>query len=950
MRLTCLLLLLFGFTIARGQMPFVRELRLNEEGRPVKVNDLLQDAKGYIWLAADDGVYRYNGRTFTHLTDSSRMHATAIVYHGGKIVIGYSNGAMGIANGNTVVPMQLHGYRPFSTITSLHSVHPQMLWMTTEADGLFLVMGNTGIQITTEEGLTDNFLYGVQLQHDEVMVSTDRGINHVRWKNGKPTVEIFTTAQGLPDNIVRVLKPIPGTTQSWIGTQEGGLAIYDDNKEEIHKLQLPGGWVYGQINDILPTAKNEAWVATDDGRLVHVTLNDRGSLTVAAYEYPGKKIKKLLRDAAGNIWCATSDGLIMSTALYAQAIRIPAPYALQSVTAMACCSQSKLWYSQGSALYQMPLLAAGNAQKTASLPAAITCLHHTKNRLWIGTLGAGLFSYTTNSGLKQVGGIGSQMDGHILSITGNDEDLWISSLNGVAEMKLDEGTNLLTLARSHGKETGAGSDYVYQLYTDSRSRVWMATDGGGIRMWDGRQSHSWSAKDGLNAFVFYSVCEDREGNIWAASLGQGIYRYNGKTWSRIDEKSGLQNREVSGLLGTGAGDMVVANRDNVDQWQPGSGEFRHYNRRSGIGLDSTSAMLNCIARDNYGRVIVPYEEGFAVFAGDAHHTVHLAPRVHITSIGVFFKPVGRGKANFNHDENHLSFRYDGISYANPERLYYRYRLQGFDKEWVQTADEMVTFPQLRPGEYRFEVQASASPDFTNAATDSYTFSIAWPMWQRWWAVLLIAGLLTAAIFGYIRIRERSITRLSQLQRERMLFEYEHLKSQVNPHFLFNSLNTLASLIEEDPNSAVDYTVQLSDFYRSILAFRDKDLITLREELDIMQHYMHIQQTRFGAALQLHLSIPDVVLKNARIVPLALQLLVENAIKHNVVSLSKPLLISIGTNGGDLIISNPLQPKISQEKGSGLGLINIVNRYALLTTRKISYGPEDNNYTVTLPLL
>jgi LytS/YehU family sensor histidine kinase len=192
--------------------------------------------------------------------------------------------------------------------------------------------------------------------------------------------------------------------------------------------------------------------------------------------------------------------------------------------------------------------------------------------------------------------------------------------------------------------------------------------------------------------------------------------------------------------------------------------------------------------------------------------------------------------------------------------------------------------------------------------------------------------------------------MSKLQKERMVFEYEHLKSQVNPHFLFNSLNTLVNLIEEDRDAAVDYTVHLSDLYRNMLSYKDQDLILLSEEYEIIINYMYIQQSRFGDALRLKANISEELLTSKRIVPLALQILVENAIKHNIVSMSQPLTISIVANEKEIVVSNPIQLKQSKEKGAGLGLMNIQKRYRLLSNRSVKFGTDNNCYTVTLPLL
>ncbi|RYZ52210.1 MAG: hypothetical protein EOP49_10005 [Sphingobacteriales bacterium] len=236
------------------------------------------------------------------------------------------------------------------------------------------------------------------------------------------------------------------------------------------------------------------------------------------------------------------------------------------------------------------------------------------------------------------------------------------------------------------------------------------------------------------------------------------------------------------------------------------------------------------------------------------------------------------------------------------------------------------------------------------AEDSFHFSIARPFWRTLWFLLLVISVLFATGYLVIRIRERGLRKLARLQKERMNFEYEHLKSQVNPHFLFNSLNTLVNLIESDSEAAVNYTVNLSDLYRNMLSYKDQDLILLAEEYRIIQNYTFIQLSRFGDALQLEVTIAPELLHSKRIVPLALQLLVENAIKHNVVSVSRPLTIYIDATEDEITVRNHIQPKVSKEKESGLGLVNIRKRYSLLTSRQTSMGARGDFYIVTLPLL
>jgi len=308
------------------------------------------------------------------------------------------------------------------------------------------------------------------------------------------------------------------------------------------------------------------------------------------------------------------------------------------------------------------------------------------------------------------------------------------------------------------------------------------------------------------------------------------------------------------------------------------------------------------------------------------------------------------KKEYGPEENHFAFYYTAINFTAPKELSCRYKLEGFYEDWVPATDEFVIFPKLPPGDYTFKIQASTLTDFSQYKEQSYSFCIKPPFWKTPWFIGSAIVLLALAIYLYARQRERRIKSLSDLKHQRMIFEYDHLRSQINPHFLFNSLNTLTGMIEEEPQKAVEYSAHLSDLYRNILAYNSEDTVFLKEELEILHNYIHIQQSRFGNALQVEINIPDDIKRTKKIVPLALQLLVENAMKHNIVSQSQPLKISITATHTELTIRNNIQPKISKEKGVGLGLANIKKRYALATEKQISYGAEGKDYVVNIPLL
>lgn len=180
-------------------------------------------------------------------------------------------------------------------------------------------------------------------------------------------------------------------------------------------------------------------------------------------------------------------------------------------------------------------------------------------------------------------------------------------------------------------------------------------------------------------------------------------------------------------------------------------------------------------------------------------------------------------------------------------------------------------------------------------------------------------------------------------------KFESLKSQIDPHFLFNSLNVLTSLIGENPDQAEKFTTKLSKVYRYVLEQRNKDLIPLTEELEFAKTYMELLRMRFEDAVQF--DIPSQVSnEEVKIVPLSLQLLLENAAKHNVVSSLKPLTIKIYEEEGYLVIENNINPKEAIGKSTKVGLRNIADRYGLITSKAVYVENDNKQFKVKLPLL
>ena len=210
-------------------------------------------------------------------------------------------------------------------------------------------------------------------------------------------------------------------------------------------------------------------------------------------------------------------------------------------------------------------------------------------------------------------------------------------------------------------------------------------------------------------------------------------------------------------------------------------------------------------------------------------------------------------------------------------------------------------------------------------------------------VILIVQLLKT-----LHERNQIAVENESLRAENVTTHYEALKSQMDPHFMFNSLNTLQSLIDFDTEKAKDYVQELSQVLRSTL--QNKEVVTLEEELQGVKAYCNLMQIRYGENLHFNFRI-DKKYNDYQMLPLSVQGLVENAIKHNVISAKQPLVVSIMTSeDGFMKVFNPLQPKIMEEPGNGIGLANLTERYRLKWNKNVEIINDGHVFMVTLPLV
>lgn len=215
------------------------------------------------------------------------------------------------------------------------------------------------------------------------------------------------------------------------------------------------------------------------------------------------------------------------------------------------------------------------------------------------------------------------------------------------------------------------------------------------------------------------------------------------------------------------------------------------------------------------------------------------------------------------------------------------------------------------------------------------------------ACMTFVLLIEAVVF--FNDREAMLKKNEKLIQENLTTKFEVLKNQINPHFLFNNLNVLSSLVYKDPKQADRFILEFSNIYRYILDMQNESTVTVEKEMKFLDSYIYLLEQRFRDSLKIERKITDESLAK-RLPPLTMQLLMENAIKHNVFSADQPLEISIDDQSDKIIFGNKIIPREQNPESSGIGLSNIKERYSLISTKSPSITSSDGYFIVELPLL
>ena len=467
------------------------------------------------------------------------------------------------------------------------------------------------------------------------------------------------------------------------------------------------------------------------------------------------------------------------------------------------------------------------------------------------------------------------------------------------------------------------------------------------------------SKSAITTGYYNSLEVDQDGNAWFSLIGNGLYKMEKKTGKCLawDSANGLVSEVLNSTTPSSDGKIWCASFNKYSVFDPQSQRFFNFNlelsNNNSFYYNYTIPLIN-------GHVLSTIKGYLVEFFPEKINRLYPGNPPMISAIEV---PSGQ-KLIWNQNElildptdNFLTIHFASLSSPNQYDYFFKYRIQGINQDWIKAdRDDKANYTNLSPGHYIFELQALSKDGKWQSPVKTLSFFIKAPFYKTWWFLTIIGLVLSSVIYLVIKNRIENIQNITKLksmaqllEKEKTVVMYENLKQHLNPHFLFNSLTSLGSLIRINPKEAGEFLDTMSKVYRYILKNKENETVVLGEELKFVALYIQLQKTRFGDGLKINIDIPDEYL-HRRIAPVTLQNLVENAIKHNIADADEPLVVELYIEDDYLVVMNHLRRKNFVETSNQQGLNSMVSLYRFLSDRPLMIEETADRWIVKVPLI
>ncbi len=836
------------------------------------INAILEDRNGTLWVGTYNGLDTLNRKTgkFAHITNNSEA-GLALNHENIKVIYEDKEGTIWIGSGNsfgTQNPL-LHGLYKFdkktrkitrfkhnekdetslidNRVRAIFEDSRGVFWIGTAGDGLHIM--------DRKKGTFERCLFDPKKPN----------------KLSRPPVNIH--AQYAVDHITFINEDMQGCI--WIGTYAAGINRYNPNAKKIEHFGTKGNGSNKLDKDdfwgMLKTKDNLLWASGWEPANENQVLYKISTLPKQFnYTHLGKEVTTFSQDIKGNIWLGTKQGIMRKDAKDSAFVKDINPISKNYIGHLKHDSLNNLWISTFNGLFfqdnsTKKITSYRHDEKNANTIASNTVfltepiangqvLVGTNHGLDLLNTNTGIFKHFTNNPNDSSSITGNRVTNIKKDKSGN---IWVGTAKGLNRFNQKTG--------KFSSSLDANGTAIYYIFEDSRNKVWISTYRAGLYVYDNHLSNFSIFSDSTgfinNNLLVRGITEDKEHSLWL-NADIGLIRLNPETKNAVlfGKSNGIDPKIIKGKGFTNSTGEIFYG-DSVGYYH-----FTPQNFNKEIGLFSQPFISNFFVSNNE---LIP---------GKSKNLPQLLSKTE--------------KITLSYNQNNFSIEFNNIDFITLEaEKNILYKLENFDDAWRKTnSEKRAYYYNVSPGKYVFRVKAANGNGIWKEK--SIIIIISPPFWGTWWFILIVSILVISALYSLIRWRiydkfNRQILfsekekKMSELQQEKVELEMQVLRAQMNPHFIFNSLNSINRFILQNNSTlASEYLTKFSRLVRMILQNSQANLISLESEVDSLKLYLELEALRFNHHFTYKITIPkELDIDILKVPPLIIQPFAENAIWH-----------------------------------------------------------------------
>ena len=955
---------------AKGQ-PLLFENYSSEQGLSQNsCYSIAQDADGFMWFGTQDGLNRYDGKQFKVFLPQNEIgkklpanYISALFFDEPKnlLWIGTIRGLCLFDPRKDSVVSMSERY-PFAisleklAIKKIVSYKPNEYWIISFNNGLFLV--NTALKTITaffDDEVHKNTVSSIVLHKGKLLVSLSTKIFYLQ-----PGGKTYQSKSFLNDQVFPEIKELFSYNDAlWIGTTTKGCFYITPGMEATGSIQaFP--FTTGGIGCFTKDASGKLWIGTRGKGIVEYDPETRQVQLAANNKYNNRSLGKnfvlsLFKDRQGIVWCGLSGSGV--------------------------AKYDPLKY-QFNAISNEPL-------NETSLPddMIFKIFKSTDGSYYVGTQNKGIAhwnvannSFTTFGASSKI----NQVSNTIYDIAEHNNNLWIASWGGLIQLNKQtknisykENNNLLASKKLYGIAklknadslftTGENGPAFYSLtrqewnafddklrwtkayvgryiYEGSNSTLWICTVGAGLVKYNYKEN-SFNIIEPVKEISIYVRHLLQQGNIFWLATDNGIVLYDyvkKKVVKHFKLSTADQSNVCYAIVSDKLGFLWVSTNTGLYRVNPNDFSVQHYNL--GNGLSFLEYNTACALQEEDGSLLFGGVGGITRFNPLLLKKNTFSPNPIITAINVNDSSWKLTKElSLKHTKNFITIHFAVNNFSNQDNNQFFYRMKGLNENWTNAGNSnFANYTSLPPANYVFELRSANSDGKWCEGITSLSFNIYPPWWQTWWFRMLVFMLLVGVVTYFVRRRIKLISKEANLKQKIAETEMKALRAQMNPHFIFNSLNSIREMILNNENKeASHFLSKFAHLIRITLDQTGQSFISLRNTIDYLQRYVEMEQVRNAEFTCRILAEDELDLDETELPPMLIQPFVENAIWHGVTSNEKNINITIDfkkendqlaciISDNGIGIDQSMKNKIDgNELHHSVGIENIYSRLRLL---------------------